>query len=68
MQVQFEGCRRNCEVYRKIAKELTEAGYTRAMEQFCDKIKKLRAECKKKKKLDSEEMRLARVIIQSEIT
>jgi len=47
VQAQLEGCRRNSEVYRKIAKELTEAGYTRTMEQCRDKMKKLRAEYKK---------------------
>jgi len=31
-----QGCRRNSKVYRKIAKELTEVGYTRTMEQCRD--------------------------------
>jgi len=38
IQAQLEGCRRNSEVYRKIAKELTEAGYVRTMEQCRKKI------------------------------
>ena len=49
VQSQLEGCRRNSDVYRKIAKELTEAGYTRALEQCRDKMKKLKAEYKKVK-------------------
>ena len=44
VQAQLEGCRRNSEVYTRIAKELTEAGYARTMEQCRDKMKKLRAE------------------------
>jgi len=47
IQAQLEGCRRNSEVYRKIAKELTEVGYTRTMELCRDKMKKLRVEYKK---------------------
>ena len=49
VQAQLEGCRRNSDVYRKIAKELTEAGYTRTLEQCRDKMKKLKAEYKKVK-------------------
>ena len=30
-QVQLEGCRRNSNVYRKVAKELTEAGHNRTV-------------------------------------
>ena len=54
VQAQLEGCRRNSDVYRKIAKELTEAGYTRTLEQCCDKVKKLKAEYKKVKDKRSE--------------
>ena len=49
VQAQLEGCRRNSDVYRKIAKELTEVGYTRTLEQCRDKMKKLKAEYKKVK-------------------
>jgi len=37
------------DVYTKIANELADAGYTRSMEQWRDKIKKLRGEYKKVK-------------------
>ena len=47
VQAQLEGCRRNSEVYKKIAKELTEVGYARIVEQCRDKMKNLRAEYKK---------------------
>ena len=49
VQAQLEGCRRNSDVYRKIAKELTEMGYTRTLEQCRDKMKKLKAKYKKVK-------------------
>ena len=47
IQEQLEGCRRNREVYAKIARELADAGYTRSFEQCRDKMKKLRGEYKK---------------------
>ena len=47
IQQQLEGCRRNSLVYRKIADDLGEAGYTRSLEQCRDKIKKLKGEYKK---------------------
>ena len=47
IQAQLKGCRRNSDVYRKIAKELTEAGHNRTLEQCRDKMKKLKAEYKK---------------------
>ena len=37
IQVQLEGCRRNSNVYKKVAKELTEAGHNRTLEQCRDK-------------------------------
>ena len=47
IQAQLEGCRRNCNIYKKIAKELTEAGHNRTLEQCRDKMKKLKAKYKK---------------------
>ena len=47
IQEQLEGCRRNSLVYRKIADDLYEAGYSRSLEQCRDKIKKLKGEYKK---------------------
>ena len=47
IQEQLEGCRRNSLVYRKIADDLCEAGYSRSLEQCRDKIKKLKGEYKK---------------------
>ena len=47
IQQQPEGCRRNSQVYQKIADELCEAGFSRTLEQCRDKIKKLRAEYKR---------------------
>ena len=49
IQEQLEGCRRNRDVYTKIANELADAGYTRSMDQCRDKMKKLRGEYKKVK-------------------
>ena len=46
IQAQLEGCIRNSDVYRKIAKELTEEGH-RTLEQCHDKMKKLKAQYKK---------------------
>jgi len=47
IQAQLEGCRRNSQVYQKIADGLREAGFSRTMEQCRDKIKKLKSEHKK---------------------
>ena len=38
---QLEGCKRNQDVYSKIAAEMTEAGYKRTAQQCRNKIKKL---------------------------
>ena len=46
-QAQLKGCRRNSNIYRKIAKKLTEVGHTRTLKQFSDKMKKLEAKYKK---------------------
>ena len=53
IQAQHEGCVRNSDVYRKIAKELTEEGH-RTLEQCHDKIKKLKAQYKKIKDKQNE--------------
>ena len=47
IQEQLEGCRRNSLVYRRIADDLREAGFSRTLEQCRDKIKKLKGEYKK---------------------
>ena len=47
IQAQLEGCRRNSQVYQKIADGLCEAGFSHTMEQCQDKIKKLKSEHKK---------------------
>jgi len=47
IQAQLEGCRRNSQVYQKIAGGLREAGFSCTMEQCRDKIKKLKSEHKK---------------------
>ena len=47
IQEQLEGCCRNSQVYRKIADDLREAGFSRSLEQCRDKIKKLKGEYKK---------------------
>ena len=46
MQLQLEGCKRNRQVYEKIATSLKAAGYERTAVQCREKIKKLRAEYK----------------------
>ena len=50
IQEQLEGCRRNREVYAKIARYLADAGYARYFEQCRDKMKKLRGEYKIKER------------------
>ena len=47
IQAQLEGCKRNCEVYTKISRELSVAGYTRTYEQCWEKLKKRKAEYKR---------------------
>ena len=47
VQLQLEGCKRNRQVYEKIATSLKAAGYERTAVQCREKIKKLRAEYKK---------------------
>ena len=47
IQAQLEGCKRNREVYSKISRELSLAGYNRTYEQCREKLKKLKAEYKK---------------------
>ena len=47
IQAQLEGCKRNREVYTKISRELSVAGYTCTYEQCREKLKKLKAEYKR---------------------
>ena len=47
IQQQLEGCRRSSLVFRQIANDLREAGFSRTLEQCRDKIKKLKGEYKK---------------------
>ena len=47
IQAQLEGCKRNAQVFAKIASELREAGYERTVLQCREKIKKLRADYRK---------------------
>ena len=47
IQAQLEGAHRNQNVYMKIAREMSEAGFQRTLEQCRDKIKKLKGEYKK---------------------
>ena len=47
VQAQLEGCRRNQEVYNKIAAQLRAAGFERTGSQCRDKIKKLKIEYRK---------------------
>ena len=39
IQAQLEGCKWNREVFEKIAREMTVAGYPRTEKQCCEKIK-----------------------------
>ena len=48
IQAQLEGCRKN-EVYEKISRELSDAGYQRTAEQCREKVKKLKSEYRKVK-------------------
>ena len=47
IQAQLEGCKRNQEVYDKIAADLRDAGFERTGKQCQDKIKKLKGEYRK---------------------
>ena len=47
IQAQLEGCKRNREVYTKIACGLSSAGYNSTYEQCREKLKKLKTECTK---------------------
>ena len=47
IQSQLEGCHRNREVFQRIARKLSEAGFERAYEQCRKKLKKLRKEYRK---------------------
>ena len=47
IQAELEGCKRNAQVFSKIASELREVGYERTVLQCCEKIKKLRADYRK---------------------
>lgn len=49
IQAQLEGCKRNQEVYKKIARELQSEGYERTFQQCREKIKKLKQEYTKVK-------------------
>jgi len=44
IQAQLEGTHRNKDVYTKIAREMSEAGFERTFQQCRDKLKKLKAE------------------------
>ena len=47
IQAQLEGCKRNAQVFAKIASEMKDAGYERTRDQCRDKIKKLKGEYRK---------------------
>ena len=47
IQAKLEGCKRNKEVYKKIARGMREAGYDRSADQCRDNAKKLKAEYQK---------------------
>ncbi len=49
IQAQLEGCRRNKEIYEKIARDLSDAGYQRTVDQCREKVKKLKSEYRKVK-------------------
>ena len=52
IQAQLEGAHRNRNVYLKIARQMSEAGYQRTLEQCRDKIKKLKGKYRKVKDKD----------------
>ena len=47
IQAKLEGCKRNKDVYEKIARGMREAGYARTAVQCRDKAKKMKAEYRK---------------------
>ena len=49
IQAQLEGCRRNKEIYEKIAHDLSDAGYQRTADRCREKVKKLKSEYRKVK-------------------
>ena len=49
IQAQLEGCKRNQQVYEKIASLMQKEGFTRTYQQCREKIKKLRQQYKKGK-------------------
>ena len=49
IQAQLEGCKRNKEVYERIAREMAEAGLEKTAEQCREKAKKLKGEYRKVK-------------------
>ena len=54
IQAQLEGCKRNRDIFEKIALEITTAGYPRTEKQCREKIKKLRRDYKKVKDNNNE--------------
>ena len=53
VQEQLEGCKRNSQVYHRIAREMQIAGFDRTGQQYRDKMKKLRSEYRKIKDSNS---------------
>ena len=49
VQAQLEGCRRNQEVFTKVAAALAEAGYHKTVQQCREKVKKLKLEYRRNK-------------------
>ena len=47
IQAQLEGCKRNKEVYEKVARQMGNAGFKRSAEQCREKAKKLKLEYRK---------------------
>ena len=47
IQAQLEGCKRNKEVYERVARRIQEAGYDKSAEQCRQKAKKLKLEYRK---------------------
>ena len=47
IQAQLQDCTSNQKIFKKVARDLNEAGYDRTFQQCRDKIKKLRGEYKK---------------------
>ena len=49
IQTELEGCKRNKDVYKKLAGGMVEAGHEKTAEQCREKVKKLKAEYRKVK-------------------